>query len=138
MFEHEEYEEYEEQGPARVTIEDARAMYFDLAHARFLAAEEATRGNLIRRERRPELAGLAWGVEDGLFIYWNAATAYYMASEELVDWWRDNPRTTFAEFAYDLGIRHAAIVKAARKAPFARSAAETKASTRRRMERIAS
>ena len=135
MFDHEEHEEH---GLGRVTIEDARAMYFDLAHARYLAAEEATRGYLIRRERQPELARLACGVEDGLFIYWNAATAYYMASEELVDWWRDNPRTTFAEFAYDLGIRHAAIVKAARKAPFARSAAETKASTRRCMERIAS
>jgi hypothetical protein len=60
--------------------------------AQYEAAEQATRGNLLNREAK------AAGVDSwSLFIGPNVR-AYRWASEELVEWWRTHPRTTFAEF----------------------------------------
>lgn len=101
--------------------------WYLIVEQRKLDAEEATRGNLFRRDREHELAGLMTDPMDGMFLWWNSNVAYYFASTELVDWWEQHPRTTFAEYAYDRGVRSMTIVKAARKAAETRQGAAGRA-----------
>lgn len=69
-----------------------RADYDILLEAQIGAAMEATNGNL--RNRRGREAGVdSWSLFSG-----SDARAKAYASEELVDWWAANGRTTFEAF----------------------------------------
>ncbi|WP_141575887.1 hypothetical protein [Actinomadura sp. WMMA1423] len=69
-----------------------RDAYQDWVHSQYLLAEEYTRGNLLNR------VGKAAGVDPySLFSgQWSRARKY--ASEELVAFWGEHGRITFAEF----------------------------------------
>ena len=113
------------------TIRDEWLDYVDTIAYR---AETETRGYLLNREREEEFCrkyGAGYTTQ-GLFSDMTSAAAYYYASEELVDFWRQNPRLTWPEFAVQRGLRFAHIVRAARRAPGARAAAEARASERSR------
>lgn len=116
------------------TVRDEWLLYVE---AQYVAAEAATRGNILNRNRRAEF-DRKYGVRavaQMLFSDLHAAGAYYYASEELVDWWRAHPRLTWNEFAVQNGIYYRHVVRAARKAPGARAAAEYRASCASRASR---
>jgi hypothetical protein len=64
------------------------AEWYDCAHAQFVAAESATRGNLLNKR------GRAAGLEP--FTLWSgpASRAMAYASEELAEFWQSSPRFT--------------------------------------------
>jgi len=69
-----------------------RAEYEDLRMSAYLAAEEATRGALMNR------LGHRRGIDPYSLFMGTEARAMCYASDELVEWWRDHPRVTFAAF----------------------------------------
>ena len=71
---------------------EIRQAYAEFVEQQYRAAEAATAGNLLKR------SAAARGVDArGLFSGpWAAARA--RASEELLRWWADNPRMTYADF----------------------------------------
>ncbi len=72
----------------------------DVIEAQFVAAEEATRGNLLNargRERQVDAFSLFYGPDV-------RARAY--ASEELIAFWSTTPRVTFADYEAAAGVRH--------------------------------
>lgn len=71
----------------------AERLEYDLwVDAQFRAAEAACRGVLLSR------AGIAAGTDTVSLFSGPAARAYKHASEELRNWWLDNPRMTCAEW----------------------------------------
>lgn len=95
---------YEHEGvpaqPSRsARIAAAKQAYADWVHVQYLAAEEATRGNLLSP------AGLKAGVPERSLWSGNARTARAYASEELLRWWQEHPRLTQVEWLYqELGF----------------------------------
>src|SRR5690606_35127120 len=74
-----------------------RDEWLDYVDAVASQAEEATRGYLLNPEHRDEFLRKYGSdyVAQGLFSDMTSAAAYYYASEELVDWWREHPRQTW-------------------------------------------
>ena len=105
-----------------------RDEWLDLVEANYLAANEATRGHLLNNEHRDEFLRKygAWYESLGLFSDMSSTAAYRYASDELVDYWRSHPRLTWSEYAVSRGIYYAHVVRAARRAPGARQAAENR------------
>lgn len=66
--------------------------YADLVHTQYLAAEQATAGNLLSK------AGKAKNINPKVLFSGPSSTANRNASEELLRWWADNPRMTFAQY----------------------------------------
>lgn len=112
-------------------IDTVRDEWWDIVYDRMEKAEAACNGFLFRKDRRHELDGLATTPMHGMFLWWNAETAYYFASEELRRWWDDNPRTTFAEYAVQRGCGGRSLYKQAQAAVLARSSAALNAGKRR-------
>jgi hypothetical protein len=69
-----------------------RADYEDLRNAAYLQAEEATRGALLNARGRRA------GIDPYSLFMGNEARAHAYASPELIEWWRDHPRVTFAAY----------------------------------------
>ncbi|WP_026163814.1 hypothetical protein, partial [Kribbella catacumbae] len=92
-------------------------------------AEAATRGVLLRNDRRQEFLDMHGSERATKQILFSgpASHAYYFASRELRDFWEQHPRITYAEFAVQRGITDARTVAAAQKAPGAREDARTRA-----------
>lgn len=78
-----------------------RAEWYDAAYAQFLAAEEATRGNLLSRD------GIAARIADP-FSLWSgrADLAERFASPELVEFWETSPRVTVGEYMRQVATAH--------------------------------
>lgn len=74
----------------------ARASYRDHVHRQWLAAENATRGNLVTRE------GQARGIDPVRLFSGPEAYARRWASDELKAWWDTHGRPTFAEWKAQL------------------------------------
>lgn len=86
-----------EQGHSGRGFEElARAAYRDYVHRQYIAAEAATRGNLVTRE------GQARGVDPKALFTGPEARARRWASDELKGWWDEHGRMTFAEFKAQL------------------------------------
>jgi hypothetical protein len=89
--------ERRERKAARTATDKARwaAVYeaWELfAHAQYLAAEEACRGNLVRKEYLSEITS-GWDLWSG-----SNRWAYERATDELRDFWDANARMTVSEF----------------------------------------
>lgn len=86
-----------------------RAEWHDLVDVHYEQAEEVCRGNLIRPDLRTEFRqkfGMGtWTVRRILFCSAAPISERY-ASEELRNFWRYQPRVTFAQYAWDCGFRH--------------------------------
>lgn len=86
-----------------------REEWHELIDVHFRQAEEACRGSLIRPELRTEFRtkfGMGtWTVRRILFCS-SAPTANKYASDELREFWRYQPRISFAQYAWDKGFRH--------------------------------
>jgi minor capsid protein 2 len=84
----------EEQQAARgaYTREQIREMYREHIYRQYLEAEDELRGVLLNR--RAEAAG----VDPQSLFTGPAHIAYARASEELIRWWQNHPRTTLAEY----------------------------------------
>lgn len=72
--------------------ERMRSAYGDYLEAHIAAAEAATNGAMLNKRAR------AAGVTSGRLFYSGPAFARAYASEELLDFWRTNPRMTLAQF----------------------------------------
>jgi hypothetical protein len=94
----------------------------DYVYIQWTTAEEVARGSLIRRDRLAEFRQKYGGNAELLFTG-PARVAGYYASDELLDYWRANPRLTFAEFAVKAGVSDRKTVERARKAAEVRDAA---------------
>lgn len=66
--------------------------YQDALYTEYTRADEACRGRLLNRE------GERRGIDSESLFYGNQTRADKYASEELKDYWRAHPRTTFEEF----------------------------------------
>ncbi|WP_242640840.1 phage minor capsid protein [Streptomyces kasugaensis] len=83
--------------------EQVREMYRDHIYEQYLAAEDACRGYLLNRRAAAE------GIDPQSLFSGPAHVAYARASEELIRWWQDHPRTTLAEYTEQVtGIRSSA------------------------------
>jgi hypothetical protein len=69
-----------------------REDFQELLWARYVQAETACNGRLLNRR------GLAAGVDPVTLFSGPAARALAYASDELAEWFRENPRTTFREY----------------------------------------
>lgn len=114
--------------PAGRRIDHVRAEWADQLHMDYLAAEDATRGTLIRRDRYDEFVA-KYGTSSAALFEGPARVAYYYASRELRDHWDSLPngRQTFAEFAVERGVADAKMAERARKAAAARDDARNRA-----------
>lgn len=83
---------------ARKRLRSLRSEYEDVAHAQFLAAEAATRGNLLNRKGRMA------GVDPQSLFSGPERRAHAYASEELLKFWDRHPRVTVTQ--YLRGSRH--------------------------------
>lgn len=99
-----------------------RAAWSEHIAAVELEAEDATRGYWLRRDREAEFRA-KYGDPSRLFTG-PARIAYYYASPELRDYWQDNPRLSFDEFALERGITDAKTRARAAKAAEARHSAQ--------------
>ncbi|MFD7103105.1 phage minor capsid protein [Streptomyces celluloflavus] len=105
-----EREEAAEAQRTAYTREQIREMYREHVWAQYMAAEDATNGYLLNRKAR------AVGVDPASLFTGPAHVAYSRASEDLIRWWQDHPRTTLAEYTEQVtGVRDAA-ANTARKA----------------------
>ena len=80
------------QARRRARDADLRDAYQDWVHAQYLLAEEVTRGSLLNP------VGKAAGVDPYSLFSGQWARARKYASEELVAFWNEHGRITFAEF----------------------------------------
>lgn len=83
-------------GTARPTDKIIRQHYQEHVTRQYLDAEAATRGFLLNK------LGEAKGVDPESLFSGDPDRAYRFASEELMRWWADNPRLTFAEYKAQL------------------------------------
>lgn len=109
-------------------VDAVRAEWADQLHMDYLAAEDATRGTLIRRDRYDEFVA-KYGTSSAALFEGPSRIAYYYASRELRDHWDTLPkgRQTFAEFAVDRGVADAKMTARARTAAAAREDARNRA-----------
>jgi hypothetical protein len=90
--------------PRGRAIDRVRTEWNDQLHMDYLAAEDATRGSLISRERYSEFIA-KYGTNTAALFEGPARVAFYYASRELRDHWESiGGRPTFAEFAVARGI----------------------------------
>jgi hypothetical protein len=90
-------EELRAQGYTGDRFEDlARASYRDYLYRQWLAAENATNGNLVNNE------GRARGIEPESLFHGPEARARRWASDELKAWWDANGRLTFEDWKESL------------------------------------
>lgn len=82
-----------ERRPGETRREVVRRAYGELLHLQLIAAEQTTRGHLLKPEAR------AKGIDPITLFSGPAARARRWASEDLLRWWQDHPRVTFQEFA---------------------------------------
>ena len=99
--------------------DEVRAEFDSWAYEQSLKAEEETRGNLLRRDRKDEYIA-KYGTSPMALFTGPVRSAGYYASEELRLYWQTNTRLTFAEFSIDSGITDAKTVARARAAKEAR------------------
>ncbi|MFJ8900025.1 phage minor capsid protein [Streptomyces sp. NPDC102370] len=76
----------------RITRREARAMYDEYCYRQYLAAVEATNGQLFAPKYR------ASGISDLTLFSGPARIAFARASDELKEWWAEHGRLTQAEF----------------------------------------
>lgn len=109
--------------------QEATEAWWAHCEQQYRQAEEATCGNLIRKDRWHEFMERygAHAVQRIMFEGGPAAVAYRYASEELVHWWNYNPRMTANEFLYLAGIRTRTYRKCAIAAQSARETAHRRA-----------
>lgn len=100
-------------------IDHVRQAWAEELEQAYIRAEDATIGYMVRKERLAEFREKYDGNTAVLFEG-PARVAYYYASRELRDYWQDNPRITFAEFAVERGITDAKTLKRAAAAKRAR------------------
>ncbi|MEV5509041.1 phage minor capsid protein [Streptomyces orinoci] len=85
------------------TREQIRAMYQEHIYAQWLEAETELRGHLLNRKAE------AAGVDPRSLFTGPSHVAYARASEDLIRWWQEHPRTTLAEYTEKVtGVRDAA------------------------------
>lgn len=89
-------------------IDRLRVEYDDHVYQQYLAAEDVTRGTLIRADRYDEFVA-KYGPDSVALFSGPARQAYYYASRELRDYWETHPRLAFEEFAEAAGVRSAKI-----------------------------
>ncbi|GGW41299.1 hypothetical protein [Streptomyces xantholiticus] len=77
---------------AAYSREQVREMYREHVYGQYLAAEDELRGVLLSKE------AVRQGIDPMAVFTGPSHVAYARASEELKRWWRDNPRTTLAEY----------------------------------------
>jgi hypothetical protein len=110
-------------------VERVKADWDEYLWAHQSEAEAATRGQLLRNDRRQEFINY-FGSERAtstVLFTGPANRGYYFASRELRDFWESHPRITYAEFAVERGLTDPKLVEAAAKAPGAREDARTRA-----------
>lgn len=113
--------------PAGRRIDAVRQEWADQLEMDYLAAEDATRGTLIARDKVEEFR-IKYGANSAALFEGPARTAYYYASRELRDHWEAiGGRPTFAEFAVARGIDDAKMTARARSAAAARDDAAARA-----------
>lgn len=71
---------------------ELRAEYEDYLEARYAQAEEACRGAMLNERGRRA------GIESRSLFMGNHARAHAYASDELVEWWRENGRVPFSAY----------------------------------------
>jgi len=106
-------------------IDHVRQAWAEELEQAYIRAEDATTGYLIRKERAAEFAA-KYGSNPAVLFEGPARVAFYYASRELRDYWAENPRLTFAEFAEARGITDAKTRKRAAAARAARDDAALK------------
>lgn len=94
--------------------------------------ENATNGNLIRRDRLAEWREKHGHGELTMMLEGDPRTAFAYASREVRDYWQTHERWTFAEFAVQHGIADAALEEKAERAKRRRRDAMNRAEERRR------
>lgn len=100
-------------------IDAVRQAWAEELEQAYIKAEDATVGYMVRKERLAEFAE-KYGGNPAILFEGPARVAYYYASRELRDYWAENPRQTFAEFAVERGITDAKTRKRAAAAKAAR------------------
>jgi phage portal protein BeeE len=85
-----------------------RRAYGEWVNLQYIAAEDATRGNVLNA------AGQAKGLDPVSLFSGPARTARKYASEELLRWWQDNGRTTYAEFEAAVLTGDTSVIEAGR------------------------
>jgi hypothetical protein len=83
-------------GTTRPTSAVIRQHYAEHVTRQYLDAESATNGYLLNK------AGTAKGIDPETLFSGDPARAFRYASEELMRWWGDNPRLTYAEYKAQL------------------------------------
>lgn len=113
--------------PAGRKIDRVRQEWADQLHMDYLAAEDATRGTLVRRELEAEYRA-KYGTSTAALMEGPARVAYHYASRELRDHWEAiGGRKSFSEFAVERGVADAKMTERARKAALARDDAVARA-----------
>lgn len=122
-------DEHDETAHVAGSWAEVRAQWHVYVTAEAARAAEACRGCLLRADRVDEfLTKYGYGAaEDVLFGNYPSGVAYRYASEELLGYWDEHPRTTWPEFAVSHGIRYGHYVRQAAAAPAARRTAAHRA-----------
>lgn len=114
--------------PAGRRIDAVRAEWMAEIEHTHIRADQETNGYLVRKDRKAEFDAKYPGQGATAVLFEGPArVAYYYASDELRAWWRDNPRSSFAEFAVARGIADAKTTARAKAAKTAREDAEARA-----------
>lgn len=100
-------------------IDRVRQEWAEQLHMDYLAAEDATRGALLRADRAAEFRA-KYGTDTSALFEGPARVAYHYASRELRDYWEEHERLSFSEFAIERGITDAKMTKRAQAAARAR------------------
>lgn len=90
-------------------LDACRDEWHNLVDVQYRQAEEACRGTLIRPDLRFEFRtrfGMSTTAVRRILFCSSAPIADKYASEELRDFWRYQPKVSFAEFAWNSGFRH--------------------------------
>lgn len=74
-------------------------MYGEHTYDRYLAAEEACRGRMLKREFESDRGD---AVDPYTLFHGTARRAAKYASRELLDWWTANGRLTWVEYRYQM------------------------------------
>lgn len=96
-------------GKRETIVQCADRLYGEMIDERWPLAEEACRGHVLTR------AGEAAQIELRSLFYGNASRAVKWASDELLTWWEENGRQSWAEWMWDV-TGHARYADDARKA----------------------
>ena len=91
----EDYRETDSKGRREPIVKAADRLYGDLTRERWEKAEEACNGQLLTPQ------GRSTGVDSYSLFHGNASRAVKWASDELLAWWEENGRTSWAEHMYE-------------------------------------